>query len=336
MCRAPTRGGDCVFEDIIPYVDRLEGGKLAKRLNQGLAFLGVCLIVCICSIESCHASRIEQFFDTLIGHFKPAAVSDPCAQSTQLPRPVPHLAKYRITLAHVSTQEDITEVNGWVTIKIYDTGDGWSYEQNANLMIYNSFGESEDVGINVACWQNYAGTYYAFNTRTLRNHEEEIFLKGHATIDCAQKIGEVTYVHSFATGDDVVLKESMRIPMETLFPLHHLLHLLKAAQEGQRVTSYTVFDGSNETQRPVTVDTVITRSRAPRLVIKSAQVDRLPQSEKQWCMHMAVYPENSQGTAEAEYSMEQHVLDIGIIKEMTMDFGAFKARATIEAIDLFI
>ncbi|MBW8310061.1 MAG: cell envelope integrity EipB family protein [Candidatus Paracaedibacteraceae bacterium] len=235
---------------------------------------------------------------------------------------VPHKARYTIKLEK-NYGDDISDATGEMAINIYDTGDGLVFEQNSTLIIYNGDGEGELIITNLATWQTYDGKRYRFNSRTVRNGEQEEVIKGEALKDDAERITRVTY--SRPTTSQVIT------PYETVFPLHHLIHCLEMAKAGKSVVSDVVFDGSSETHEAVNVDTLLGPAQPTKLKIIT---DQNILNKNQWPMRLAVYAPGSK-SPEPDYEMEQKVLDSGVVEEMTLDYGAFQVKAILEKIDFY-
>ncbi len=235
---------------------------------------------------------------------------------------VPHKAKYTIKLEK-NYGDDISDATGEMTINIYDTGDGLVFEQNSTLIIYNGDGEGELIITNLATWQTYDGKRYRFNSRTVRNGEQEEVIKGEALKDDQERITRITY--SRPTDSQITT------PYETVFPLHHLIHCLEMAKAEKSVVSDIVFDGSSETHEAVTVDTVLFPPHPTKLKIIT---DHDILNKNQWPMRLAVYAPGSK-SSEPDYEMEQKVLDSGVVEEMTLDYGAFQVKAILEKIDFY-
>jgi EipB-like len=235
---------------------------------------------------------------------------------------VPHKAKYTITLEK-NYGDDISDAAGEMTINVYDTGDGLVFEQNSTLIIYNGDGEGEQIITNLATWQDYEGKRYRFNSRTVRNGEQEEIIKGEALKDDFAHLTRITYTRP--------AESQVTTPYETLFPLHHLIHALEMAKAGKSVVSDIVFDGSSETHEAVSVDTLLGAPKPSGLKIKT---DQAISTQTQWPMRLAVYAFGSTNP-EPDYEMVQNVLDCGVIKDMTLDYGAFQVKATLEKIDFY-
>jgi hypothetical protein len=244
----------------------------------------------------------------------------------------PHIATYKITLDKSAGNNEIDDANGIMTIKIWDTGDGWVFEQNSTLFIYSASGEGEQIHTNVATWQDYAGNHYRFNSRTLRNEQEEDVIRGVAhkgaeVAPGAENVGSGKVIYHMPNNMEI------NIPNETIFPLHHLINAIRHARHGKTVISNTVFDGSAETQEAVAVTTTISQSKEVKIKVDSAIPKGLNLS-KVWSMNLGVYPLNSK-SADPEYEIKQDVFDQGIINTMTLDYGNFQVVATLDKIEFF-
>lgn len=252
-------------------------------------------------------------------------VPSPGIAGTQDDIVFPHIATYKIMLDKNNTNNELDDVNGFMTIKILDTEDGWVYEYTSSLLIYWASGEVEQVNTNVATWQDYPGNHYRFNSRTLRNGQEEDVIRGEAHRGAENAPGKVIY--------KLPNVMEINIPNETIFPLHHLINAVRQARTGKNVVSNVVFDGSAETQEAVSVDTIISAAKTLKVKLENP----LPAGitlNKVWAMELGVYPLNS-NKPEPEYVIKQDVLDHCIINTMTLDYGDFQVVATLDKIEFF-
>lgn len=235
---------------------------------------------------------------------------------------LPHRATYSITLDKNYDDEDIEEANGQMTIQLAKVGEGWAIEQKSTLHIYYKDSSAEQVITTLATYESMDGLKYSFNARTLRADQEET-ISGDAMLASKGGAGIVTYQQPD--------ESTVQLPVGTIFPTQHLIYLLQAAIKGQKVVSNIVFDGSSETHEPVQVDTVLGTSQDPKLVLTNKD---LLQAKKVWPMRMAVYAVDSNGP-EADYEINQHVLDRGVIRDMTLDYGTFKVKAILNQVEVF-
>lgn len=233
-----------------------------------------------------------------------------------------HKAKYTISLEK-NFGDDVSDASGEMVINVYDAGDGFVFEQNSSLTIYNGDGEGEQIVTNLVTWQNYDGSRYRFTSRTVRNGEEEELIKGEAVKDLSTHQTRIKYTKPN--------ESEIATSCDTVFPLHHLINALKEAKQGKAAVSNVVFDGSSETHEAVSVDTILGAPKKSDLKIKS---DKDISTSSVWPMRLAVYAPGSNGP-EPDYEMVQNVFDSGVIKDMTLDYGSFQVKATLSEIDFY-
>lgn len=255
---------------------------------------------------------------------KPLAPMDPASQAdASSANLLPHRATYSITLDNNYNDEDIADAKGQMTIQLAKIGEGWAIEQKSTLHIYYKDGSAEQVITTLATYESMDGLKYSFNARTLRADQEET-ISGDAILASKGGAGIVTYQQP---------EESrIQLPVGTIFPTQHLIHMLQAAMKGQKVVSNIVFDGSSETHEAVQVDTVLGAGQDPKLALTTNK--DLLQAKKVWPMRMAIYAVDSNGP-EADYEIIQHVLDRGVIRDMTLDYGTFKVKAVLNQVEVF-
>ena len=248
------------------------------------------------------------------------AASQGDANSVEL---LPHRATYSITLDKNYNDEDIADAKGQMTIQLAKIGEGWAIEQKSTLHIYYKDGSAEQVITTLATYESMDGLKYSFNARTLRADQEET-ISGDAILASKGGAGIVTYQQP---------EESrIQLPVGAIFPTQHLIHMLQAAMKGQKVVSNIVFDGSSETHEAVQVDTVLGAGQDPKLALTTNK--DLLQAKKVWPMRMAIYAVDSNGP-EADYEITQHVLERGVIRDMTLDYGTFKVKAVLNQVEVF-
>ena len=254
---------------------------------------------------------------------KPPAPTGIAPQAeTNLLELLPHRATYSITLDKNYYDEDIADAKGQMTIQLAKAGDGWAIEQKSTLHIYYKDETAEQVITTLATYESMDGLKYNFNVHTLRADQEEI-ISGDAILASKGGAGIVTYQQPD--------ESTIQLPVGTIFPTQHLIYMLQAAMRGQKVISNIVFDGSSETHEPVQVDTVLGASQDPKLALTNKD---LLHAKKVWPMQMAIYAADSTAP-EADYEINQNVLDRGVIRDMTLDYGTFKVKAVLNQVEVF-
>jgi hypothetical protein len=253
-----------------------------------------------------------------------AAVAQASAQPPNIIELIPHRAEYSVK--HIKNEGgDVTDVRGRLSVQLMDTGDGWTFEQRSELLVYYASGISQQYITSIASFESKDGGRYHFTVRILRNGTEEGVMKGESYI-APSSPGKVIY-------KEPVAKEFV-LPVGTLFPLQHLKQSLEAANAGETVFSNKiVFDGSSDTTEPVDVNVVINPIKNPKLVFNNPG---LLSVDKLWSLQMAIFSRGN-NNPDPDYEITQDVLPSGIITAMTMGYGeaGFSVKLILEKVDIF-
>ncbi|MBY0462403.1 MAG: cell envelope integrity EipB family protein [Alphaproteobacteria bacterium] len=237
---------------------------------------------------------------------------------------IPHRAEYSVK--HIKSEGgNVTDVRGRLSVQLMDTGDGWTFEQRSELLVYYATGVSQQYITSIASFESKDGGRYHFTVRTLRNGAEEGIMKGEGYI-ASSSPGKVIYKEP--------IPKELTLPVGCLFPLQHLKQSLEAANAGETVFSNkVVFDGSSDTTEPVDVNVVINSIKNPKLVINDP---RLLSVDKLWSLQMAIFARGN-NNPDPDYEITQDVLPSGIITAMTMGYGeaGFSVKLVLEKVDIF-
>lgn len=286
---------------------------------------------------SCSSAQAE------VNHFAPTAITLP-ANATQCEAPkavqaaplqqesqkaktielIPHRAEY--TVKHIKTNGGkVSDVRGRLSVQLMDTGDGWTFEQRSELLVYYSSGISQQYITSLASFESKDGSRYRFTVRTLRNGTEEGVMEGEGYISPSNP-GKVIY--------KAPIRKEVPLPVGSLFPLQHLKQAIEAANTGETVFSNkVVFDGSSDTTEPVDVNVVINPIKNPKLVLNNPQ---LLSTDKLWSLQMAIFARGN-NNPDPDYEITQDILPSGIITAMTMGYGeaGFSIKLILEKVDIF-
>lgn len=272
-------------------------------------------------------SQEIEAIDSIKNLFSEQKPQNPPSQENSYLKPVDFLTKshkayYTISLKE-NKSEDILEANGIMSVQIIDTIDGWSTEEQSFLIVYYNDETSEQINTTLITWEAKSGLKYRFYARTLRNGLTEIVMQGEATKPTPYGAGIVEY--QLPEGHTIAL------PVNTIFPIQYKLEILKMAFSGVSLNSSTVFDGSNQLLAADEINTFIGHPQPSNLVVDQSH---LFNTKVVYLLRMAVYSENSEGL-EADYEIIENLLDCGIFRDRTIDYGDFKVQAVLQKIDVF-
>jgi hypothetical protein len=258
-----------------------------------------------------------------------------------------------MTLAHAKTDSGVTGAQGEMGYQWGETCDGWTVEQRYKLTI--NYAESHDVNIdsNFVTWESKDGLHYRFNQKETRNGTVDEEIRGSAQLDGPGKGGTITF--------EKPQPQTMKLPPGALFPSAHTILLIQKAKEGQDFVSRQVFDGAT-VEGAVLVSAVIGKKVEPG-VKPAADPKADPKSAADvkgapgpapdtkntasasdpslndpilqrpgWHIRLAFFP--SDPTSETpDYELGMLLLDNGVSRDMTIDYGDYTIRAKLAKIE---
>jgi EipB-like len=260
-----------------------------------------------------------------------------------------HRALYTMSLAHSKTDSGVTGAQGEMGYQWGETCDGWTVEQRYRLTI--NYAESQDVAIdsNFVTWESKDGLRYRFNQRETRNGTVDQEIRGSAQLDGPGKGGTVTF--------EKPQPQTMKLPPGALFPSTHTILLIQKAKAGEDFVARQVFDGAT-VEGAVLVSAVIGKKVEPNPAAQSdpkadpegaADVKGETDSSGKaaspdpslhdpvlqrpgWRMRLAFFPSDPNSET-PDYELGMLLLDNGISRDMTIDYGDYTINAKLSKIE---
>jgi hypothetical protein len=263
-----------------------------------------------------------------------------------------HRALYTMSLAHSKTDSGVTGAQGEMGYQWGETCDGWTVEQRYRLTI--NYAESQDVAIdsNFVTWESKDGLRYRFNQKETRNGTVDQEIRGSAQLDGLGKGGTVTF--------EKPQPQTMKLPPGALFPSAHTILLIQKAKAGEDFVARQVFDGAT-VEGAVLVSAVIGKKVEPN---PAAQSDPKADPESAadvkgdtqtgsggktaaspdpslhdpvlqrpgWRMRLAFFPSDPNSET-PDYELGMLLLDNGISRDMTIDYGDYTINAKLSRIE---
>jgi len=231
-----------------------------------------------------------------------------------------HRALYTMTLAGSKSDSGVTAAQGTMAYQWGETCDGWTVEQRYRLKL--GYAESDDVAIdsNFVTWESKDGQHYRFNQKETRNGTVDEEIHGTAKLDGPGADGSADFEKPEA--------QTMKLPGGALFPSAHTILLIGKAMAGENFVSRQVFDGAT-VEGAVLVSAVIGPKVEPdaELAKKSPLLNR-----PGWRMRLAFFPAD-QKAEKPDYELGMLLLDNGVSRDMTIDYGDYTIRAKLDDIE---
>lgn len=237
---------------------------------------------------------------------------------------ISHRAFYRLSLASLSSDSEISAAEGGIGYAITDGCDGWIVEQQFAMSIQGSDGAEIDSSDSFTSWESKDGLRYRFNIRKLRNGTEYMTISGHAELESVGGPGTAQF--------EEPQSQTVALPKGTVFPTEHTIRLLRKAATGEKLDRQLVFTGS-EVEGAAPVSTFILSRRPPKddgLLVPPLGPHPI------WPMKLAFYAAEGQADAGEELPEQELTMDLqenGIATRLILDFGDFSLNGTLEKIE---
>ena len=231
-----------------------------------------------------------------------------------------HRALYTMSLASAHNDSGVVGAHGTMAYQWSETCDGWTVEQHYKLSI--NYAEAQDVDIvsNFVTWESTDAQHYRFNQKETRNGAVDEEIRGSANLDGPGKGGTADF--------EKPKPEAMKLPAGALFPSAHTLMILDKAKAGENFFSRQVFDGAT-VSGAVLVSAVI----GPKIEPDPEMVKKSPLLNRPgWRVRLAFFPAD-QAAEKPDYELGMLLLDNGISRDMTIDYGDYTIKAKLDDIE---
>ncbi len=260
-----------------------------------------------------------------------------------------------MSLAGSKSDSGVTGAQGEMGYQWGETCDGWTVEQRYELTI--NYAESQDVKIvsNFVTWESKDGLRYRFNQKETRNGTVDEEIRGSAQLDGPGKGGTVNF--------EKPQPQTMKLPPGALFPSTHTILLIQKAEAGENFVSRQVFDGAT-VDGAVLVSAVIgpkvepdaknaadpkadpaakdppTAKTDPNTNQAAAKDQAKPDNSLNdpvlqrpgWRVRLAFFPADP-NAEKPDYELGMLLLDDGISRDMTIDYGDYTIKAKLNKIE---
>ena len=232
----------------------------------------------------------------------------------------PHRAIYELALDRSQSSSGIVGAGGQLYFEWADTCDGWAVAQRYKLRLSYTDADDSDLQISLVSWEAKNGQRYRFEVKKMTNGEIDEDIRGTAQAPKGKR-GEARFTNPEAA--------RFQLPKDVLFPSAHTIALIEAAKAGQVFLSKHVCDGGSvEGATMVTAAIGLTRPSNPK------ETNPLLKA-RSWGMRMAFFPEQvgvdpqTQGEEQPDYELGADLLENGVSRTMTLDYGQFAVRAKL-------
>ncbi len=230
-----------------------------------------------------------------------------------------HRAFYKLSLDDTHAG-DVVAASGTMSYEVMDACDGWAVQQRLDMIVTNR--DSQDVRMvsDYATWESKDGLKMRFRMRQTTDTATTEVTSGEASVDRPGGSGEVRYA--------LPKPNVQKLPMGTLFPMWHTATIIAAAEQGKKVLSLPLFDGTGDTGAQDT-SVVITSWHTKPAPFRIAALAALPGGY----VHVAFF-DRTPDASEPDYEVSMHYWENGVADDLRMDFGDFVMRGKLDEFKL--
>jgi hypothetical protein len=232
-----------------------------------------------------------------------------------LPALASYAATYDISLIKASQLEGVRAASGKMSYALTDRCDGFTIETDVDVDIAFSNGLNNNVRKRYAGWESKDGRRSTFRMQVTENGEPDDAYTGSVELG-ADGSGRAVY-----TGSETV---AFDLPAGTILSSTQLRELIDAGRHAAPFVVQSVMDGAFE-DGPYRTTGFIAAERAvpPATGAQEAPNDAAKLLDgPYWPVTLAYFPLNAPAEV-PEYELNFQLLDNGVIRSMTQDYGAY-------------
>ncbi|MBL4588882.1 MAG: DUF1849 family protein [Alphaproteobacteria bacterium] len=228
----------------------------------------------------------------------------------------PHKALYDIRLKKINSDGRLINIEGEMYFSLATTCTGWITDHRFTLFYdYNDTPRLKMTSV-ISTYESYDGQDFQFLSTRKKNGNIYEEINGHLLTKKTNK-DLMTVEYSKPQTNNLSMSPN------TLLPIQHTAQLLKAAQQGKKYITLSLFDGSDD-QGPMEVSAFISPA------INSLHHTR--PEEDLYKIELAFFQQNSKSEL-AEYEIMLYIHNSGIIPYMLIDYGSFTISQSLRSIE---
>jgi hypothetical protein len=237
----------------------------------------------------------------------------------------PHRAVYTMSLASAKPDSGVVGVEGSMSFQWGETCDSWTVEQRYKMKMHYAEDAEVDLGSSFVTVEAKNGEHYRFWERKLKNGEPDEEVRGTANLDGPGLGGKAEF-----TKPEV---KTINLAPGVLFPTAHTILLIERAQAGDNFVARKVLDGASE-DNAIDVTAVIGGPQTAEAGAADATLKSPLLARPSWRMRLAFFPpDGAPDTDQPDYEIGMRLLDNGVSRDMTLDYGDFAVRAILDEIE---
>ena len=237
------------------------------------------------------------------------------ATSSQL---LSHKATYSLKIENIKDNSFLEGGQGQTFFEMAENCNGWNIKEDYVIVYELPDNKMANSFSSYSTFENYLGTKHSFELNEKSQFSGDKSYQGFVEKDKKNISGSII-------NNSI---EKITFKKDILFPIEHLLKLIKAAKSGEKIFTEKVFFGNEDEEFIKIVSAFIGQIRNSNL----EDIEYL-KGKKIWPMNVAFYREKAQ-QENPEYEINLEIDNLGVVHSYKVDYGNFEIKASLKKFEI--
>ena len=229
-----------------------------------------------------------------------------------------HKATYTLNIQNIKDNSFLEGGQGQTFFQIIENCNGWSIKEDYVLIYELPNNKISNSFSSYSTFENFLGTKHSFELNEDSQFSGKKSYQGFIEKNKREITGSII--------NNSIQK--LTFNKDILFPIEHLLELIKTAKIGNKILTKKVFFGNEDKEFIKIVSAFIGQIRDS----SSEDIEYL-KNKKIWPIKVAFYKEKSR-EENPEYEIFLEIDDLGVVHSYNVDYGRFEINALLKKFEV--
>ena len=229
-----------------------------------------------------------------------------------------HKATYTLNIQNIKDNSFLEGGQGQTFFEILENCNGWTIKEDYVLIYELPNDKMANSFSSYTTFENFLGTKHSFELNEKSQFSGEKSYQGFIEKNKGEISGSI--INSSI--------KKLTFKKDVLFPIEHLIELIKTAKNGEKILTKKVFFGNENDEFIKIVSAFIGQIRTS----KSEDIEYL-KGKKIWPINVAFYKDKSK-QEKPDYEIYIEIDDVGIVHSYKVDYGNFEIKASLKKFEL--
>ena len=229
-----------------------------------------------------------------------------------------HKATYTLNIQSIKDNSFLEGGQGQTFFEIIENCNGWNIKEDYVLIYELPNNKTSNSFSSYSTFENFLGTKHSFELNEESQFSGKKSYQGFIEKNKREISGSII--------NNSIKKLTFK--KDILFPIEHLLELIKTAKIGKKILTKKVFFGNEDEEFIKIVSAFIGQIRNSTL----EDIEYL-KGKKIWPIKVAFYKEKSK-QENPEYEIYLEIDDLGVVHSYKVDYGSFEIEALLKKFEL--